>query len=82
MLVDSQLRICSATFEITSGTLGPKYQWMPLQLSTPILYFQTAQSSGEFPLYLAALPIVGLNPTGLQGLYLLSFKSKEIAQSQ
>ena len=63
---------------------GPTYEGMatpgpfsPCNFPFPVLVFQHLGALGGFLGLLAALPVVGLHPTGLQGLDLPSLKTKE-----
>ena len=55
----------------TPGSFGPA------NFPIPVLVSQHLGTLGGFLGLLAALPVVGLHPTGLQGLDLPSFKTKE-----
>ena len=76
--------ITPATFWITPAALGPpQASGRRLQPSIhPSLFPDISGLRGVFLSLLAALPIVGLHPPGLQALDLPSFKTKERAWSQ
>ena len=75
---DSHPGISPITFGITPGTSGPHVLVdSPPQLSIPRRVFLNISALGSFLGLLAAPPVVGLHPVGLQGLHLPSFKTEE-----
>ena len=75
MFTDGQPRFTPTTFRLHMLVDHPHHS------PSPVLYFPTSCHSQEFPQSLAARPIIGLHPEGLQDLCFPRFKTKERAQS-